>query len=247
MPLRFRGLPRLSVYSYIVVFYRQIYVLFNGSGIIFLYYCRSDQMEEEISMRKRMLRMKIVAGIAMLMAVSMTCLAQEEVPERKGKFFLVPELWLSFGTLTYVDIAPLVGYHLTDRLAVGLGPHYIYQSRKATPYFPYSYKTHVYGGKAFARFSLIRNAEQFLPLNLFNELFIHAEYEGLSLEKAYYYAPAYPEEGRFLYQGFLVGGGITQRLGLYNSLSIMILWNLNDSSRSPYSNPVFRIGFNAYF
>ncbi len=172
--------------------------------------------------------------------------AQEEIPDRKGKFFLVPELWLSFGTLTYVDVAPMIGYHISDRFSAGLGPHYIYQSRKATPYYPFSYKTHVYGGKAFARFTLIRNAEQFLPINLFNELFAHAEYEGLSLEKAYYFAPTYPDEGRFIYQGFLVGGGITQRIGLYNSITVMVLWNLNDSSRSPYSNPVFRIGFSAY-
>lgn len=173
--------------------------------------------------------------------------AQDEMPDRKGRFYLVPELWLSFGTLTYVEVAPLLGYHITDRLSVGVGPHYIYQAQKATPYFPYAFRTHLYGLKGFARFSLIRNAEQFLPFRLFNELFAHVEYEGLSLEKAYFYAPGYPEEGRFIYQGLLVGGGFSQRIGLYNSISFMVLWNLNESSRSPYSNPVFRIGANLYF
>ena len=173
--------------------------------------------------------------------------AQDEVPDRRGKFYLIPELWLSFGTLTYVEVAPLVGYHLTDRLSVGLGPHYIYQAQKATPYFPYSYKTHIYGLKGFARFALIAHAEEFLPFRLFNELFAHVEYEGLSLEKAHFYAPTYPEEGRFIYQGLLVGGGFTQRVGIYNSISFMVLWNLNESSRSPYNNPIFRIGINLYF
>jgi hypothetical protein len=97
------------------------------------------------------------------------------------------------------------------------------------------------------RFALIRNAEEFLPIRLFNELFAHAEYEGMSLEKKHFYFPTYPDEGRFIYHGVLVGGGISQRVGLYNSISVMVLWNLNESSSSPYSNPVFRIGFNTYF
>lgn len=185
--------------------------------------------------------------IVIIAACGVHSIAQDEMPSRKGKLFLVPELWLSFGTNTYVDIAPLVGYHVNDRLSVGLGPHYIFQSQKATPYFPVSYQTHVFGLKGFARFALITNAERYLPINLFSDLFVHLEYEGLSLEKAYYYAPNYPDEGRFIYQGLLVGGGFTQRVGMFNSISFMILWNLNESTRSPYSNPVFRIGFNTYF
>ena len=170
---------------------------------------------------------------------------QYEVPSRQGKFFLVPEFWLSFGTTTYIEVAPMVGYHVNDRLAVGLGPHYIYQSRKATPSYPYSYQTHVYGMKGFARFALITHAEEFLPINLFNDLFAHVEYEGMSLEKDIYYQQG--DEGRFIYQAFLVGGGLSQRIGMYNSVSFMVLWNLNESSSSPYSNPVFRLGFNTFF
>ena len=172
---------------------------------------------------------------------------EPEIPDRQGKFFMVPELWLSFGTRTYIDVAPLLGYHVTDRFVVGLGPHYIYESQKATPSYPLTYQTHVYGWKGFARFALITNAEQFLPIKLFNELFVHLEYEGMSLEKAYYYAPSYPDDGRFIYQGILLGGGLSQRVGMLSSVSFMVLWNLNESSRSPYSNPVFRMGFNTYF
>ena len=56
-----------------------------------------------------------------------------------------------------------------------------------------------------------------------------------------------PDEGRFLFNSFLVGGGFTQRIGLNNAVTFMVLWNLNESYSSPYSNPLFRIGFNAYF
>lgn len=190
---------------------------------------------------------RILIGITVGLVAFTPVLAQPEMPDRTGKFFLVPELWLTFGTSTYIDIAPMLGYHINDRFSVGLGPHYIYQSQKATPYYPVSYHTHIFGLKGFARFALITNAEQFLPISLFHDLFAHVEYEGMSLEKAYFYAPAYPDDGRFIYQGLLVGGGISQRVGIFNTISIMALWNLNESSRSPYSNPLFRIGFNTYF
>lgn len=194
--------------------------------------------------------MKKIVWFVLVLANTLLVSGQQRVQDdsdRKGKFFLVPELWLAFGTSTYIEVAPLVGYHITDRIAIGIGPHYIYRSQRATPIYPYSFQTHVYGVKGFARFALITNAEQFLPINIFSDLFAHMEYEGMSLEKEHYYSPSYPDDGRFIYQGFLVGGGFSQRLGPRNSITFMVLWNLNESSRSPYSNPVFRIGYNQYF
>ncbi len=181
----------------------------------------------------------------LLATIPLTAQVQEEASDRKGKFFLVPEFWLSFGSTTYIEVAPMVGYHALDRLIVGAGPHYIYQSVKVSPVNPYAYETHVFGLKGFARFALITNAEQFLPIQLFSDLFVHVEYEGMSLENNIYYQHGDP--GRFIYHGFLVGGGFTQRLGMYNSVSFMVLWDVNETSMSPYSNPVFRVGFNAYF
>jgi len=183
--------------------------------------------------------------IMLLLLVPALVIAQEGRPDRKGKFFLTPEFWLSFGSTTYIEVAPLLGYHVMDRLVVGLGPHYIYQSVKATPYHPNAYDTHVFGLKGFARFFLFTDVEQFLPINLFSDLFIHLEYEGMSLEKNIYYQAG--DQGRFIYHSFLVGGGFNQRIGMYNSVSFMVLWDINESSYSPYSNPVFRLGFNTYF
>jgi hypothetical protein len=190
--------------------------------------------------------MKKAILLLLIATLSIPGLAQEESEGRRGKFFLIPEVWLSFGSMTYIDLAPMVGYHVFDRLAIGLGPHYIYQSQRSSPSIPYAYQTHVYGLKGFARFSLITNAEEFLPIRLFSELFAHFEYEGLSLEKAYY-VPPYTDEGRYVYQGILLGGGLSQRVGIYSSISFTVLWDLNEPTISPYSNPIFRVGFNAYF
>ena len=191
--------------------------------------------------------MKKAALLLLFVALTFSGLAQEdETSGRKGKFFLIPELWLSFGSSTYIDISPMLGYHVLDRLALGLGPHYIYQSYNSSSGTVYDYSTHSYGLKGFARFSLITNAEEFLPINLFSELFVHFEYEGLSLEESYY-VPPYTGEGRYIYQGILLGGGLSQRLGMYNSVSFTILWDLNQMTISPYSNPIFRVGFNTFF
>ena len=198
-------------------------------------------MQRKISFMMKKITLSCILVILFLTSAR----AQDIGPDRKGKFFLTPEFWLSFGSTTYIEVAPLLGYHVMDRLVLGLGPHYIYQSVKATPYHPNAYETHVFGLKGFARFFLFTNVEQFLPINLFSDLFVHLEYEGMSLEKSVYYQTG--DQGRFIYHSFLLGGGFNQRIGMYNSVSFMVLWDVNESAYSPYSNPVFRIGFNTYF
>jgi hypothetical protein len=188
---------------------------------------------------------KVLLLILLFTVVAASLSAQEEVPSRRGKIFLIPELWLSFGTRTYIEVAPMVGYYINNRLSVGLGPHFIYEAQRAYPPYP-AYSTWAYGLKGFVRFSVITNAEEFLPIKLFSDLFVHVEYEGLSLEKSLY-IPPYTDNGRFVYQGFLVGGGFAQRVGMYNSVSFMVLWDVNESTYSPYGNPIFRIGFNVFF
>jgi len=189
--------------------------------------------------------MKKILLVMLFASLTLSVLAQEEDENsRKGKIFLIPEIWMSFGNSTYIDLAPMVGYHIFDRLVVGLGPHYIYQSVKSTPYYP-AYQSHSFGLKGFTRFSLLTNAEEWLPIKLFSELYVQGEYEGLSLENEYY-VPPYTEEGRTMYHGFLVGGGVAQRIGMYNTITFTVLWDVTESYLSPYSNPVFRVGFNAF-
>lgn len=194
-------------------------------------------------MKKTVLIFLFLSSIVLSLKAQENIRVQEDVTDRRGKLFMIPEIWLSFGSSTYIEVAPMLGYHVSDRLIVGIGPHYIYQSVKATPYNPYAYQTHIFGLKGFARFALITHAEEFLPIKLFNELFVHAEYEGMSIENDY----NAPDSNRNIYNLFLVGAGFNQRLGMYNSASFMVLWDINETSRSPYSNPIFRIGFNTYF
>lgn len=134
-------------------------------------------------------------------------------------------LGLSFGSQTYVEIAPIVGYKVTERFSTGLGLKYIY-SKYHDDYFNYS--SNIYGGGPFARFFVVEG------------LFLHAEYEWLNLE-----VPD-PLSNRFYRDNIssvFLGGGYRQMIGSSSAFDILVLFNINESRNSPYTNPIFRIGF----
>jgi hypothetical protein len=145
---------------------------------------------------------------------------------------------LMIGTLTNIEISPLVGYHITPRLAVGTGIRFEYYRDKG---FYYPYQTTIYGGNIFSRYIIIKNLGEGINLGLNTGLFTQVEYEILSLEKEYF-DPPYTADGRFLAHSVLVGGGIIQPLGRRSALLLTILYNLNENARSPYSNPIIRMG-----
>lgn len=151
------------------------------------------------------------------------------------RFFFGGSLGLQFGSATYIDVSPLIGYKLTDRIHVGTGFTYIYYKYKDS-YYNYSYETSIYGGRVFGRYYILEN------------LFAHTEVEMLNME-----VPAYDLSSQvYTYvrdniTSVMVGGGYAQSLGNTSALYIMVLWNLTEEQYSPYSNPIFRIGFSAGF
>ncbi len=134
---------------------------------------------------------------------------------------------LQFGTQTFVNISPLVGYRLTEKFSVGLSATYLYYRYK--DYNPaYSYSSNIYGGSVFSRYLIFEN------------LFAHVEYEVLRLE-------ARDNVSRLLgtkdITSILVGGGYRQMIGDRSSINLMLLYNLNETTYSPYQNPIIRISF----
>jgi len=133
---------------------------------------------------------------------------------------------LQFGTQTYVELAPIIGYNFNPRLSGGLGLKYIYY--KINDGY-YNYSSNLYGGGPFMRYVL------------FEGLFMHAEYEVLNME-----VPEPPYNIYYTRQNvtsIFLGGGYTQMIGNRSSMNFLILYNINNSIYSPYSNPLFRIGF----
>jgi len=159
---------------------------------------------------------------------------RSEVPF-KDRIFIGGNLGLQFGSATYIDISPLVGYKITEKLQAGIGVTYIYYKVKDT-YYNYAYETSIYGGRLFSRYYFLDN------------VFGHGELEVLNMEVPQDIAGT----GNFDYvrdniTSVMVGGGYAQPIGSNAALVLMVLWNLTEEQYSPYQNPIFRIGFTAGF
>ena len=103
----------------------------------------------------------------------------KDLPFRQRLFF-GGDIGLSFGTNTYINLAPVVGYRITNRLSAGFGPIYIFEK-----YRYYDIQTSTYGGKAIASFAVIRNVNQYLNIGIGNIL-LHAENEYINIQKLEY-------------------------------------------------------------
>lgn len=150
--------------------------------------------------------------------------AQEHDDTARKRFseriFFGGNIGLQFGTVTFIDVSPLIGYELTEKLSAGVGATYQYY-RYRDRFNDFS--TNIYGGRVFSRYNILKN------------IFSHVEYEVLNLE-------AFDLEKRINVTSILVGGGFRQQLGGRTYLNLLVLWNINESAYSPYRNPIIRGG-----
>jgi len=145
----------------------------------------------------------------------------------KSRLFYGGGFGLQFGSATLIELAPVIGYKVTPKFGIGIGPTYKYY-RYENYYVPNTHvTTNVYGASLFARYFIFEN------------IFAHVEYESLFFNTQY---PGYPIE-RQEFKSFLVGGGYRQMIGRNAGLNFTVLWNLNDTYNSPYTNPIIRMGF----
>lgn len=148
----------------------------------------------------------------------------------KERIYFGGDVGASFGSLTFVEISPLIGYKISERFSMGIGS--IYQ------YYRYNYKTtsgasliissSMYGGKVFAR--------EFIN----DRLYLYSEADILNLEG---YNSNTDETKRVNVPLFLVGGGYLVPIGESASFGLNILIDLIDDPYSPFSNPIIRGGF----
>ena len=157
---------------------------------------------------------------------------------QESKFFFGGNLGLSFGSYTYIELAPLAGYKITPRLRAGIGPKYMYVKQRN------SYETSIYGAKVFASFTIFKDLSETIHINL-GDIFIHVENEVLSLEKIYYDTTNYVyfKGDRNWYNIPLVGGGMRFPIGERAGFSLYVLWGLSSNAELLYSNPEVRFSF----
>jgi len=137
-------------------------------------------------------------------------------------------LGLSFGDITYVEIAPLVGYRVTDNFTAGLGLRYIYYKDNF-----YNYESNIYGGTIFGRY------------NIFRGLFVEADFEANNLEALTVVDPinqVYTLDRQWI-PSLLLGGGYSSAIGNSAGFYISILYDVIQDPNSPYyRQPIIRAG-----
>lgn len=157
------------------------------------------------------------------------------IPQRpkvpfKDRLFTGGNIGLQFGTITYIDVSPKLGYKITEQFAAGIGATYIYLKDKSYPNF--SYQTDIYGGRVFSQYQLLEN------------VLAYSEFEVLNAEVYNDFTATLKRE---YISSLLAGGGYSQSFGGNSSAVILVLFNLLESRYSFYQNPVIRIGFNIGF
>jgi hypothetical protein len=181
-------------------------------------------------------------ALACCLVLPVSASGWEEPPSLRDRLFFGGNFGLSFGNTTSIIVSPIAGYRITPRLAGGVGIRYEYFKSNYPGFVPYD--THIYGGSVFSRYMIIQNIGEAIGFGgLGTGVFIQGEYELLNLESQYFDHSNTNPQGRFNLHSILVGGGIYQPIGQRSGFMITVLWNLNESYNSIYSNPVIRLGF----
>jgi hypothetical protein len=143
----------------------------------------------------------------------------------KNKLYTGGGFGLQIGDNTYIAVSPILGYNITQKLSVGVGGSYQYARFRQ-----FDVSSSTFGGSVFTRYIIWRS------------IFAYVEYEQLNLDY-------FELRNNSLYRkrvnirSLFAGGGIRQMLGENAAVVLMILYNFNDTPYSPYTNPVFRFGF----
>ena len=176
-----------------------------------------------------------ICSSTVLHAQDSTAYVQEQ-PSKKP-IALKDRLWfgggigLSFGSVTAVQVDPLVGVYLDRprKLSAGLGPSYsYYQDNRYTPAFEFS----SYGYRVFTRYRVIQQA------------FLHAEFLHVNTEPYFY-----NDLGRIWVPHLLVGAGYVQPIGGVSSFYLQVLFEVLQDPNSIYLNtgPIFSAGVGVGF
>jgi hypothetical protein len=161
---------------------------------------------------------------------------REDTPPIKERLFYGGSFGLMFGTITDIQVSPVIGFWVLPRVAVAVGPTYRYYKDQID-------RTAIYGGRSYLQLVVIKDLSSVLPLGVHTGVFLHFEDELLSLKTSFWKNPPPYKTERFYVNTVLAGAGISQQIGRRSSLNFMVLWPLNDSGYNIYSKPEIKISF----
>jgi hypothetical protein len=182
-----------------------------------------------------MIRSIILAFVLTTSSLLYSQEAGDHKPPLSQRIFFGGSFGLQFGTITNIELSPVIGVWLLPRLNVAAGPSF--------QYFKYQNdKTTLYGGRTYTQFMVIQDFNNIIPVGLNFGLYIQGEYEGLSLDKSFWESSGQP--GNRIYSGtFLAGAGIAEPIGPRASVNFSVLWPLGEQKYEIYDNPEIRISF----
>jgi hypothetical protein len=141
-------------------------------------------------------------------------------PTVKDRFFFGGGLGLSFGDVDYVEIAPLVGYHVMPKLDGGMQVFYRWVNDGR---YPEDISTDDYGANIFMRYFVLPS------------IFVQGQYEFINYE---FILPSLDTE-RDTANSFLAGGGYSQPIGRGAGFYFSVLYNFSyddNDLTSPYAD-----------
>ncbi len=136
----------------------------------------------------------------------------------KDRIWFGGGLGLNFGSVTAIQIEPLVGYKVDQKgkFSVGTGITYWYFSdNRYVPRIEYD----AYGYRLFTRYRVIPQA------------YLHSEFLHMNAER---YIGIGEGVQRVWVPHLLVGGGYVQPIGAHSSFALQILWEVLQDPQSVY-------------
>lgn len=136
--------------------------------------------------------------------------------------FIQPNFGFAFSSNSlYLNVAPTVGYMITEGLVAGMGASYIYSKTEYSN--GVNWTSNTFGGNLFTRYVVKA------------PLFIMAQYEFMTTQWS-------DVPDRQNYDTFLGGGGIIQPMGKGGAFVLSVLYNFNYDSATigengPYTSP----------
>jgi hypothetical protein len=144
----------------------------------------------------------------------------------RDRWYFGGGIGLSFGTVDYIEIAPMVGFRVTPSFNLGLGVFYRYRNDGR---YEEDVTTNDYGANLFAQYQVVP------------QLFLHGEAEYVNYE----YILANLDTVRESDTNLLAGAGYGWPVG-GGSVYFLVLYNFSydeNSFTNPYDSPwVYRIG-----
>jgi len=157
----------------------------------------------------------------------------------KDKIYFGGNISLMFGSVTLIELAPIIGYYILPELSTGIG--FLFQYYREKQYtISQPFTSYIYGGRTFIKYSIIKDLQSYLPIKNQMGIVAYTEYEALNVDWTLTILQHRP---RYWIHNFYIGGGIEQYMGKRARLTILFLYNLLETSNSPYTNPQLRIGF----